>query len=45
MSFTRPKFSPKKDDASVLVRNIPGQVSVAWNGYLEKYVMASSRGF
>ncbi len=40
-----PKFSPKKDDASVVVRNVPGQVSVAWNGYLEKYVMASSSDF
>jgi hypothetical protein len=40
-----PRFSPKKDAASVLVSNVPGQVSVAWNSYLRKYVMASSSDF
>jgi hypothetical protein len=28
-----------------LVSNVPGQVSVAWNPYLKKYVMASSSDF
>ena len=40
-----PQFSPQKDAASVLVSNVPGQVSVAWNSYLQKYVMASSSDF
>jgi len=40
-----PQFSPRKDDASILVTNVPGQVSVAWNPYLQKYVMASSSDF
>ena len=38
-------FSPRKEAAAVLVRNVPGQVSVAWNAYLKKYVMASSSDF
>ena len=40
-----PEFSPRKEAASLLVENVPGQVSVAWNPYLEKYVMASSSDF
>ncbi len=40
-----PKFSSQKEAASTLVRNVPGQVSVAWNGYLGKYVMAASSDF
>ena len=40
-----PKFSPHKSDAACLVSNVPGQVSVAWNPYLQKYVMASSSDF
>jgi hypothetical protein len=40
-----PKFSPQKEAASILVKNIGGQVSVAWNGYLGKYVMAASCDF
>jgi len=40
-----PEFSPRKEAAALLVKNIPGQVSVAWNPYLEKYVMASSSDF
>ncbi len=38
-------FSPRKEAAAVLVKNVPGQVSVAWNPYLKKYVMASSSDF
>jgi hypothetical protein len=37
-----PKFSSQKETSAVLVENIAGQVSVAWNGYLKKYVMAVS---
>jgi hypothetical protein len=40
-----PKFSPQKEASSVLVENVAGQVSVAWNGYLEKYVLAASSDF
>jgi hypothetical protein len=40
-----PQFSPRKSDASILIANVPGQVSVAWNAYLQKYVMASSSDF
>lgn len=40
-----PQFSSQKDAASLLVKNVPGQVSVAWNPYLHKYVMASSSDF
>ena len=39
------QFSLQKDAESVLVKNVPGQVSVAWNPYLGKYVMASSSDF
>ena len=42
---TGPEFSPRKEAAARLVGNVPGQVSVAWNPYLEKYVMASSSDF
>lgn len=37
-----PHFSTRKTDAAILVHNIPGQVSVAWNACLGKYIMASS---
>jgi len=40
-----PKFSTRKKAAALLAGNIPGQVSVAWNPYLQKYVMASSSDF
>jgi hypothetical protein len=39
------EFSSRKDAAALLVKNVPGQVSVAWNSYLKKYVMASSSDF
>jgi hypothetical protein len=39
-----PEFSTRKE-ATLLVGNVPGQVSVAWNPYLEKYVMTSSSDF
>ena len=44
-SGSGPHFSSRKEDAAILVENVPGQVSVAWNAYLEKYVMASSSDF
>lgn len=40
-----PEFSPRKEAASLLVKSVPGQVSLAWNPYLKKYVMASSSDF
>ena len=40
-----PQFSPRKETAALLVENVPGQVSVAWNSYLREYVMASSSDF
>jgi hypothetical protein len=40
-----PEFSPRKEAAAVLVENVPGQVSVAWNAYLKEYVIASSSDF
>lgn len=40
-----PKFSPRKKDTALLVGKVPGQVSVAWNPYLKKYVMVSSSDF
>ena len=40
-----PKFAARKKATARLVANIPGQVSVAWNPYLQKYVMASSSDF
>jgi hypothetical protein len=40
-----PRFSSRKEASSVLVENVPGQVSVAWNAHLGKYVMASSSDF
>jgi len=42
---TGPVFSARKEAAARLVGNVPGQVSVAWNPYLEKYVMVSSSDF
>jgi hypothetical protein len=35
-------FAPGRERARFLVEDVYGQVSVAWNEYLEKYVMASS---
>jgi hypothetical protein len=40
-----PRYSSRKTDAACLVNHVPGQVAVAWNGYLQKYVMASSSDF
>ncbi|HTR42551.1 MAG TPA: DUF4185 domain-containing protein [Pseudomonadales bacterium] len=40
-----PKFSRRKANAAAVALNTPGQVSVAWNDYLQKYVMASSSDF
>jgi hypothetical protein len=40
-----PKFSTQKEFAALLAGNVPGQVSVAWNSYLQKYVMVSSSDF
>lgn len=39
------KFSSKKEASSLLVENVAGQVSVAWNKYLGKYMMAVSSDF
>ncbi|MGA3141821.1 MAG: DUF4185 domain-containing protein [Verrucomicrobiota bacterium] len=39
------EFSPRKEAAALLVKSVPGQVSVAWNPYLKKYMMASSSDF
>ena len=40
-----PEFSARKEVAALLVGNVPGQVAVAWNPYVKKYVMASSSDF
>jgi hypothetical protein len=40
-----PEFSTRREAATRLVENVPGQVSVAWNPYLKQYVMASSSDF
>jgi hypothetical protein len=40
-----PQFSPRPDAAVFLVENVPGQASVAWNPYLQKYLLASSSDF
>lgn len=40
-----PEFSSRQKAAPQLVGDVPGQVSVAWNPYLGKYVMASSSDF
>jgi len=40
-----PQFLPRKEATVCLVRNVPGQVAVAWNRYLQQYVMASSSDF
>lgn len=40
-----PVFSSKQETAAVLVTNVPGQVAVAWNPYLKKYVLASASDF
>jgi hypothetical protein len=42
---TGPEFSRKKEAATVLVKNVPGQVAVVWNPYLKKYVLASASDF
>jgi hypothetical protein len=44
-SGSGPEFSSRPGDIARLVGNVPGQVSVAWNPYLQKYVMASSSDF
>jgi hypothetical protein len=44
-SGSGPEFSSRPGDIARLVGNVPGQVAVAWNPYLEKYVMASSSDF
>jgi len=41
----RRAYSSRTNAATVLVENVPGQVSVAWNPYLKKYVLASSSDF
>ena len=40
-----PKFSPQPEAAALLLGGVPGQVSVAWNPYFKKYVLASSSDF
>jgi hypothetical protein len=40
-----PQFSSRSKDASVLLSNVPGQVSVVWSEYLQKYLLASSSDF
>ena len=35
----------RREDASLLVEGVHGQVSVAWNEYLGAYVMACSSDF
>jgi hypothetical protein len=40
-----PKFSSRPEDSSVLLSNVPGQVAVVWNNYLQKYLLASSSDF
>jgi len=42
---TGPQFSARKEARACLVPNVPGQVAVAWNPYLQKYVMASASDF
>ncbi len=40
-----PRFSSQQENSSLLVSNVPGQVSVAWNNYLQKYLLVSSSDF
>jgi hypothetical protein len=40
--FNGEEFSGRRESAAALVEDISGQVSVAWNDYLGKYVMATS---
>jgi hypothetical protein len=40
-----PQFSSRREDSSLLLSNVPGQVSVVWNSYLQKYLLASSSDF
>jgi hypothetical protein len=40
-----PQFSSRRKDSSLLLGNVPGQVSVVWNEYLQKYLLASSSDF
>jgi hypothetical protein len=39
------KFSPRPADAAPLLNGVPGQVAVAWNPYLNRYVLASASDF
>jgi hypothetical protein len=40
-----PTFSPHRDDARLLVEDVYGQVSIAWDEYLGKYLMACASDF
>ena len=40
-----PKFSTNPAASVVLVPRVPGQVAVAWNAYLKKYVLVSASDF
>ena len=40
-----PEWSRNKDREVLLMKNIYGQASVAWNEYLKRYVLASSSDF
>ena len=37
-----PSFDPDKNEEVLFLKNIYGQVSVVWNEYLNKYILASS---
>lgn len=38
-------FSPHRDEARLIAENIHGQVSVAWNPFAQRYLMATSSDF
>ncbi len=40
-----PVFSRQKDQQVLLLENVYGQVSIVWNEYLKRYVLASSSDF
>ncbi len=40
-----PRFSTNRDDAQLLIDEVYGQVSIAWNDYLGAYLMACSSDF
>ena len=40
-----PRFTPHREEARLLVEDVYGQVSVAWNRFLGQYVMACSSDF